>query len=109
MSLKPGYIEVFVFDNGTGDILDSNGFNYRDLTQMVKQMEEPFYFEGLEGLCCFKPKYSDAQTDDMGRVEVPGYWEFEEDNYTNNKKAEYQKKFGDQDDVIYIEDKGNPF
>lgn len=94
MSLKPGYIEVFVFDNGTGDIVNSNGFNYRDLTEMVEQMEEPEQFEEMKSFVyCFKPEYCTPQEDQMGRIEVPGYWEFKEDDYTKEKNKKYEKQF----------------
>lgn len=91
--LKEGYIEVFV-DGIDSFIVNSHGFSYEQLTSMLKQMKEPEEFEGMESFVyCFKVNYSEPQKDHMGRIEVCGYWEFEEDEYTKKKNKELKKEF----------------
>jgi hypothetical protein len=93
--LKEGYIEIFV-DGIDSFIVNSHGFSYYQLSQMDKQIKEPEEFEEMESfIYCFKVKYSEPQTDHMGRVEACGYWEFEEDKYTKKKNKELKQEFED--------------
>ena len=91
--LKEGYIEVFV-DSIDSFIVNSHGFSYEELTSMSKQIKEPEEFEGMESFAYyFKANYSEPQVDHMGRIEVCGYWEFEENEYTKKKNKELKKEF----------------
>ena len=93
--LKEGYIEVFV-DGVDSFIVNSHGFSYEQLKSMTEQIKEPEEFGGMESFVyCFKVNYSEPQKDHMGRIEVYGYWEFKEDEYTKNKNKELRKEYED--------------
>ena len=93
MELKRGYIEVF-YDGSAGFLTNSHGFCFDDLESINSQIQELEEFENVkEGVYVFRPQYCTAEKDHMGRITAPGYWEFEEDEYTEKANEQIKKEF----------------
>lgn len=94
MSLKEGYIEIFL-DFPSTFIMDSNGFGLETLKEIDEQNQiEPEDFGGMENchIYIFKPEYTPAEEDHMGRITAPGYWMMEQDDYCKRKQEEVRKE-----------------
>src|SRR5690554_2877258 len=95
VELKPGYIEIFVMGVDSF-IVDSNGFSFQMLQEIDEQIKEPEQFEGVnDDIYVFNAQYIEPQVDEQGKIEAPGYWEFNEDEYTEKAKEQLEQEFKD--------------
>lgn len=94
MALKEGYIQIFVSGNDSF-IMNSHGFVFNKLSEMNHQIKEygDEHFEGMiEGPAVFKPVYHDCVVTAEGRIAIPDYWVFEQDEYCKEKTKKVKKE-----------------